>query len=404
MGMIEVSAVIRLLSGYLAPNGAASTMLGALNQVVPRLLSKGDWPGALREYSVTVGSSRTVSLPEDEMSVLYGEVNDSPRSVKEIWFDRREQRGEAAGYLLGLVDMGIHPTSVALNPDYFFRLVFAPLRSGEEFTGYEYFRVEGESWDGEWIREELTPGAGDVTISPSNAALKRIHSISFEAIDINVKVSVQVMEVASMSGYTDAGTLDTIDQSRGFTETLQGAGTMVLYDVTNDPVDANYDGLTFTIDSLTDSQISFSSSNPSQLVDGDTVATLASNLETSSFTVGMIRPRAGVEVSGTLNYRVFKVAEASSTSSPTVNMLLKRKHVELLSNDDVIPISNIPALKHAILGLNAEDRSDSDRSKFHWDTALELLDDELTDYMKSARPVPEIKPFSEAGFSIPIIR
>jgi hypothetical protein len=384
---------------------------GVLNQILPRIYSSGDWVGLLVDAALTTGPSRTVALPSDSVGVLFATIENEPRSVRGRWHDYRMLgRTDGAGALYGLLDDGIHPTSVPLNPDYFFHLEFRPKRVDVVFTGDEVFAVTGVAWDGEVVSETVSPTAGSAVVRLANAALTHINSISYSDIRISVEITAQVMEVGEITGNANAGTiLPVTDSTRGFVETLASATTSPFYDIHNVTPDTGWSsGLNFTVTGVTDAGVTFTSSNSSYAISGGApngghyVAIPTTDLDTNSYVVGQIIGKPSDAV-GSLNYRVFRVAEASNTSGEVVNLLLKRKHQWITENSDVVYVDNLSAIKHAMLGLVAEDNADTDRATYHWGRCEEILDKELGDYLKAAIPVPDIKPFGDVAHAIPAL-
>lgn len=378
----------------------------ALNQILPRVYSMGDWPGLLHEAHWTVGTSGTVALPARSASIVFATVDNEPRSIWAQWHDYRlVGRTSGAGALYGLVDDGIHPTSVPLNWNYHFMLEFRPLHDGETFTGNESFIVTGKSWDGEIVQETVAPANGDTVERMVNAALSEIHSISYKSITKDVEVTAQVVDVGLMVGLTTSGTITSVTGvTRGFSETIGSAATSVrTYDVKNDPVNSDINAKLFTIVSLTDSVITYSSGYASEIISGDYVAMPTQALDDNAIVVGTIDGSSAGH-RGNLSYRIYRVAEATSSGGEVVNALVKRKHVPVVSDNDTVYLDNVYAIKHALLAMQAEDNADMERATTHWAFVQRALDDELRDYQKSARPRPQIKPFGPGGYSIPSIQ
>lgn len=400
MGHATVEELQGELDGYLRePNDFYKVM----NQILPRVYAKGDWPGLLFETSLTVGTSGTISLPDDSISVVFAVVDNDPRVVRSIWHDYNILGvTSGAGALYGLVDDGIHATSVPLNADYHFLMEFSPLHSGETFVGDEVFRVRGESWDGEQIYESVTPSAASTLVQLTNAALKRIESVSYKNVTIDTTVTAVVVEVGTFTASVSSGTISPISGvTNSFTDSLTVSGTTDLFDVKTDPVSFTSPS-TWTIGSVTSSAIGVYS-GPAGTITAIPVAFETNNLDTNSIVVGKINGQTAADGSfGSLAYRVYRVAEADTSGGEIVRMLLKRKHKRIVRDEDVVFVDNLSALKHAMLGLVAEDNADTDRSVFHWNKCWELFDDELRDYHKSAKPIPEIKPFGDVH-SIPAL-
>jgi hypothetical protein len=75
-----------------------------------------------------------------------------------------------------------------------------------------------------------------------------------------------------------------------------------------------------------------------------------------------------------------------------VKLLLKRAWEPVLTQDDVIYLGNLNAIKHGLLGMLAEDNADLERAQYHWTICRQLLDEELDAARGAAKPKPILKP------------
>jgi hypothetical protein len=89
--------------------------------------------------------------------------------------------------------------------------------------------------------------------------------------------------------------------------------------------------------------------------------------------------------SGVARFRRFRVSDAADDT--TVHLLCKRSAPDDLTEDTVIHLSNVNALKHALLGRVAEDNADVQRAEYHWQTCEKLLDEELDAHRGAAKPM-----------------
>ena len=87
---------------------------------------------------------------------------------------------------------------------------------------------------------------------------------------------------------------------------------------------------------------------------------------------------------GVARFRRYRVPQANPNSF--VHVLCKRRFVPVQNDNDSVYISNIPALKHALLGVLAEDNADLERSEIHWGKCRQILDEQLDQYRGPARP------------------
>jgi hypothetical protein len=86
------------------------------------------------------------------------------------------------------------------------------------------------------------------------------------------------------------------------------------------------------------------------------------------------------------SYRRYFVPEASNQalaiesppSAPTVvTCLVQRRHVDMVADNDVLPLSNFNGLKHAVLHIHFANEGDEQRSQNHLDMALDFFSKEL---------------------------
>lgn len=68
------------------------------------------------------------------------------------------------------------------------------------------------------------------------------------------------------------------------------------------------------------------------------------------------------------------------------HVLCKRRFIPVQNDNDPVYISSIPALKHALLGVLAEDNADLERADIHWTKCRLILDEQLDQYRGPARP------------------
>ena len=87
---------------------------------------------------------------------------------------------------------------------------------------------------------------------------------------------------------------------------------------------------------------------------------------------------------GVLRYRRFLTPV--SRKNNFIHLLVKRKAPSHLTPATEVHMTNIGALKHALLAIIAEDNSDLERSAIHWKRAGYLLDMELKSHTGGAKP------------------
>jgi len=103
--------------------------------------------------------------------------------------------------------------------------------------------------------------------------------------------------------------------------------------------------------------------------------------------------------SGVLRFRRFRTSQPSEDS--TVHLLVKRAAPTNITDDTIIYLGNIGAIKHGLLGLIAEDNADIERSQFHWGMCGKLLDEELRSILGAAKPTLNVD-LSGCGSALPI--
>lgn len=90
------------------------------------------------------------------------------------------------------------------------------------------------------------------------------------------------------------------------------------------------------------------------------------------------------------SYRRYFVPEAAnldpdSLGTTTVVALANRRHVDMVADNDIVPIANFGAMKKAVAAVHWDNEGDETRSTIHLNGALKLLNDEL----KRLRPPTE---------------
>ena len=102
---------------------------------------------------------------------------------------------------------------------------------------------------------------------------------------------------------------------------------------------------------------------------------------------------------GVLRYRRFRTSQVSDES--TVHLFVKRSAPVHMTDDTIIYLGNIGALKHGLLGLISEDNADIERAGFHWGMCGKLLDEELRSILGAAKPTLNVD-LSGGGSALPI--
>ena len=100
---------------------------------------------------------------------------------------------------------------------------------------------------------------------------------------------------------------------------------------------------------------------------------------------------ARIRGDGVARYRRFRFSN-NSGSTQNVKLLLKRAWEPVLTQDDILYLGNLNAIKHGLLGMLAEDNADLERAQYHWTVCRKLLDEELDAARGSAKPKLILKP------------
>lgn len=84
-------------------------------------------------------------------------------------------------------------------------------------------------------------------------------------------------------------------------------------------------------------------------------------------------------------YRRYRISN-DDNKTISIRCLLKRKFKPFVSDSDVVFLSSLPAIKHALLGNIAEDNADLERANYHWGVCQKLLDQQLDASRGAAKP------------------
>lgn len=89
--------------------------------------------------------------------------------------------------------------------------------------------------------------------------------------------------------------------------------------------------------------------------------------------------------SGVLRHRRFRIRK-DDTNDTNVHVLCKRFCPAIFDDSTIVHLGNINAIKHALLGLIAEDNADLERANYHWGVCEKLLDEDLGSHHGTAKP------------------
>ena len=83
----------------------------------------------------------------------------------------------------------------------------------------------------------------------------------------------------------------------------------------------------------------------------------------------------------------------------SLRLLLKRKFRQLLSSTDVVYMSSLHAIKHALLGSIAEENADVERANYHWAVCRAVLDEQLDAHRGAAKPAIRFDPSGVGSYT-----
>ena len=86
-----------------------------------------------------------------------------------------------------------------------------------------------------------------------------------------------------------------------------------------------------------------------------------------------------------VRYRRYRVSNPDDNTI-SIRCLLKRRFKPLLAASDVVHVSSLSAIKHALLGTIAENNADLERSNYHWAVCQQVLDQQLDSHRGAAKP------------------
>lgn len=154
------------------------------------------------------------------------------------------------------------------------------------------------------------------------------------------------------------------------TAALNDAGetTIVFGDSVDSFISIRFDGLLSTYD------IRIATSKEQALIDSDS-------------TIATVGPDSGVT-----RYRRFRL-NRSTDGETTVHVLCKRAFQPVRSDNDIVYVGNIGALKHGLLGRLMEDNADIERSEYHWNKCMQLMEEEANTSRGAALPRLNVDPY-----------
>ena len=96
--------------------------------------------------------------------------------------------------------------------------------------------------------------------------------------------------------------------------------------------------------------------------------------------------------SGVTRYRRFRI-NGSVDGTTVVHVLCKRAFQLLRDDNDIVFVGNIGAIKQGLLGRLMEDNADIERSQYHWNQCMLLMEEEVNSSRGAAIPRLNIDPY-----------
>lgn len=158
-----------------------------------------------------------------------------------------------------------------------------------------------------------------------------------------------------------------------------------VYPSSTDTVSDNDVPLTFAEDITSVISIRFEA-----LTDIYDIRTSAADPDTTIATVG---PDSGVT-----RYRRFRL-NRSTDGETVVHVLCKRAFQPLRSDNDIVYVGNIGAIKHGLLGKVMEDSADVERAEYHWNKCMQLMEEEAASSRGAALPRLNVDPYGTGSLN-----
>tara|TARA_R100001510_G_C7620702_1_gene181663 strand:- start:99 stop:1166 length:1068 start_codon:yes stop_codon:yes gene_type:complete len=343
-----VDDALREIAG--SPNATPAEFKKELNLALPRLYAMGMWRDLLFEHVITTSGS-TFTIPSDAESIISAVVDydsssvdfSTPQEVRSQFHDYRITGRDDDGDTLrayGIVDDGYSATVDEPVAGKAYRL---RLRSSKRNTA-------------------LPRGAGfTVHVTYSDGTNTSDPNVDEDDSSNNGgKFTCDGEDTTDEFLTTNAKDITSISEIRVGSTTLPEPVQLVMFETAADGSYANvHDSESF----------------------GDLVA--ATDLQFAN------------EVT---RYRRYRISN-DEKKTIAVRCLLKRKFKPIISDEDPIFLSSLPAIKHALLGNIAEDNADLERANYHWGVCRALLDEQLDASRGAAKPAVRFDPSGVGAYT-----
>jgi hypothetical protein len=150
--------------------------------------------------------------------------------------------------------------------------------------------------------------------------------------------------------------------------------------------------------SLTTSTTSITSISEIRVGTEDLSAPVKLTWEEEGSSVSLVAATDLQQANQVTRYRRYRLSNNDSDTM-SLRLLLKRKFKQLLNSTDVVFISSLGAIKHALLGTTAEDNADLERANYHWGICRAILDEQLDAHRGAAKPVVKFDPSGVGAYT-----
>jgi hypothetical protein len=370
--MKTVSQLSSVLSGYLPAVGPSpTTMVGMLNQVLPRLYEQGDYQCLLTEWETDV-SSGYFPLPPQYSAIISATLNDVPVVIRSLKYETQHPGtgplSNGVSETFGFIDKGLFPLMseiASVGADEFIFTSTAAFASGDVVTVTYNDSVDGYL----------------VTAVP-------LHAIA------------PTFSAASDSG--DGNTILTVSSSTGLVAnmgiTITGASTA--YNATWRVVSVT-DATHIVIDKEWTATTTGTIANAKRLMPPNAISSVIKVEYASLPADTMMKDADGIIYAilpagdGISQFRRFNCPQVPSetTDEYLATCIVKRAFIPLTSTSDVVYIDNIQALKYGIQAVIYEDQGEFQAATISWGKAKKAMDDQEWDTRGGVQETQSVNPW-----------
>ena len=324
MATLTVQGVEDALLEICGSRGANSDQFRKeLNLALPRLYNMGMWRDLLFEHVVTTTAS-TFTIPDNAESIISALVDSDSNSIDYSY-----------------------PNTV-YGPHHDYRIAGRNDRAGDHTLAS--FGIVDDGYSAT-VEEPVDGKTYSLRLAPINPA--------------TALPSSGIIYVTFSDGTNTSKLGTNEDSADGGKFTCDGSAALNTVSVTSD------------ITSISEIRVSTTElSDPVQLLWVETG---------SSPEVTLVAANDLQQANQVTRYRRYRI-DNRNEKTMSIRLLLKRKFQTLLSSTDVVYVSSLSAIKHAMLGNTAEDNADLERANYHWGICRAILDEELDAHRGAAKP------------------